>query len=158
MGRREADLYSEADLQNAIRLCIIEGDFTLHSGQRSNWICDLFQVWSTGWFSRFILALDSSYPLVGVEFGGAVLALCSNRSCGLIRKDGTYIPHWSRPKEVSLVDDVVTTESSLAEASIALDVLGVQVKEYLCVLDRREPGTEILEVRSLAKIWNCRTI
>ena len=130
--------------------CIRYGDFTLHSGERSTWICDLLL--TQVHFRSLMVSLGPRYPTVGIELGGLLLAQAHGGS--FIRKDGTYYPNgYFSPKRVSLVDDVVTTERSMVEASLALDAVGIEVGEYLCVLDRRAPDRRpdrgIMEIRSL---------
>lgn len=91
--------------------------------------------------------LQPNYPTVGIELGGLLLTEAHGGS--FIRKDGTHYSNGYQPKKVSLVDDVVTTETSMTEAFLALDKLGIEVGEYLCILDRREPANRILAIRSL---------
>lgn len=131
----------------SVRSCITHGDFILHSGQSSTWLCDLLLKWPN-WFALWAYALEPSFDPVGIELGGLLLVNAGFNRAGFIRKDGTYYPR-TDSHVVSLFDDVVTTERSLTEASMALDKLGIEVGEFLCVLDRRKPGEKILEVRSL---------
>jgi len=127
-----------------VKRCIRYGDFTLHSGQKSGWVCDLLLV--QRYFPSFLASLKPTYPVVGIELGGLLL---SQPGGAFIRKDGSYYSNGYQPIWVSLLDDVVTTEQSMSEASLALDKLGIEVREYLCVLDRRSREHRILEIRSL---------
>jgi len=146
-----------------VKSCIKTGDFELHLGQRSSWICDLLDVRSD--FEMLICELKPMLPLVGIEFGGVLLVVSQRDvssgssliSNGIIRKSGEYYPGYYSEysdfkKIVSLVDDVVTTEISMREAELVLNSRGVSVGEYLCVLDRRKDVDKKLKIRSLVTL------
>ena len=128
--------------------CIRYGDFTLHSGIKSTWICDLLVLLPS--FPALMLELKpSNFPLVGIEFGGALLVtMAYPTTSGIIRKDGsTYnIPRY---KKLTLVDDVVSTESSFLDAKEYLEASGYEIVEYLAILDRRKEENKTLIIRSL---------
>lgn len=126
--------------------CIRYGSFHLHSGEESEWLCDLLPL--RHMFSMYRYLLKPKHQTVGIELGGYLLSGLEN---GIIRKDGTYYESASRnpPHVVSVMDDVVTTEASLNLAQRVLQTYGIVVAEYLCILDRRKPEIQTLNVRSL---------
>ena len=139
-----ADYYQRerAKFLKDIHGCVQHGSFTLHSGGHSEWMCDLLPIRSQ--FGLYKGLLRPSHRSVGIELGGFLL---SGVGHGLIRKDGSYYPEPDGPRVVTLMDDVVTTEGSLLMGTEALKDYGVEVAEYLCILDRRINAT--LPLRSL---------
>jgi orotate phosphoribosyltransferase len=126
--------------------CIRYGEFTLHSGRKTDWLCDLLLVREM--LPTFCYTLKPQYKTVGIELGGFLMS--GAMGSGFIRKDGTYYPRKrNEPLIVTLVDDVVTTETSLKAATEVLVGLGLVVGEYICILDRRNQADKTLEVRSL---------
>jgi len=124
---------------------ITYGSFTLHSGDKSTWICDILKVRDK--FNEFLFELFPTKPLVGIEFGGALLAYSWSPFSGIYRKDGSiYLPSGTQ-HDISLIDDVVTTETSMKEAENGLREIGVNIVERLCILDRRK--NPVLEIKSL---------
>ncbi len=138
-------------LLQAVKCCIIREPFTSHSGLRLDWQCDLLQ--SLGSYEDYVKALAPSTTLAGIELGGYILARASGWGAILVRKDGSVYYPFSKPLQVSLLDDVVTTGRSMQEAECALAKHGIKVYERLCVLDRRSevPGHADMElnIRSL---------
>jgi len=133
------------DFSIPVQSCVRFGNFELHSGEKSTWICDLLLIRHL--LPAFCYHLKPKHQVVGIELGGMLLA---GLEAGFIRKDMTYYSvRRNLPLVVSLIDDVVTTEISMLKACMALEELGIEVGEYLCVLDRREPDCRTLEVRSL---------
>lgn len=131
--------------KDKVQQCIKYGNFTLHSGQTSNWICDLLLARNK--FNEMMYALWPQYPVIGIEFCGALLAFSWSRWAGFLRKDGElYLPSMHN-SIISLVDDVVTTEQSFLEAENILNNRGVEVGERLAIFDRRQNST--LEIKTL---------
>jgi len=130
-----------------IKSCIRYGDFTLHAGQKSDWICDLLSI--RHHLSSYRHLLHPKHQTVGIELGGYLL---SGLDHGLLRKGGAYYETTNRAPPryiVSLMDDVCTTEDSFDLGAGVLAQHGIEVGEYLCVLDRRKPENKNLEIRSL---------
>jgi len=131
-----------------LKECIVHKDVLLHSGGRSSWIFDILLIRDR----LYSLAnkLDPRFPPVGIENGGMLLALSLNSGNGILRKSGEYYPPmWTSKSPISLIDDVVTTETSLRNSIKHLDDHGIEVGEILCVLDRRRPNRRALEVKAL---------
>ena len=125
------------------------GDFTLHSGDSSP---VLFDVPSMLWSNRerkyiqdiLISRLpNQSYDaIVGIEFGGAILATLlmewlQDKHLGFYRKDGTIILSWPH-QNIILIDDVKTTGNSLREAKRNLEAAGHIVVQSICLIGRRK--------------------
>jgi len=114
------------------------GDFTLHSGGSSP---IMFNVPSMLWSNRdrkyiqdtLIARMPTlSYDaIVGIEFGGALLACLlsewlADKRLGFYRKDGTVIVAGTAQR-IMLIDDVETTGASFVEATAALEAAGHKV-------------------------------
>lgn len=113
--------------------CYTEGEYTLHSGDSSNFIFDVLKVVHNPIFINYLPTfLKNDNHLVGIEFGGALIAAMSGKPFSIVRKDGTI--YGSIPDNYTLVDDVVTTERSLREAIDFIDKYPYDIK---CIVDRR---------------------
>lgn len=141
--------------------CIKEGDFTLSSGSKSNWICDLLEI--SPLFPSIMQLLvfpNVDTILMGIEFGGALLAATYKKDFGVVRKDGSVysIRDLSNYEKIIIVDDVVTTGSSLLKARDAIELkcpkltTGGQRIYFACVLDRRENPDEKLGLKSILNL------
>lgn len=126
--------------------CVSWGDFILHSGEKSNWICDLLIIRHK--FNEIVNVMDIKHPLIGIELGGALLALTYSLKAGIIRKNGElYLPPYELGGRVTLIDDVVTTENSFREAESIVNKHYLNVSQRIVVLDRRKNKT--LDIESL---------
>ena len=132
------------NIKEIVNKCIIGGNFTLHSGERSSWICNLLkEIVHFGDLYWSVLDSYTRYPglPVGLELGGALLVMTRQRSieCGIIRKDTTlYLPEGISTKRITLIDDVCTTGASLKVAKAK--ILSIYPEAEIicrCVLDRR---------------------
>ena len=93
--------------------------------------------------------MNPEYRTVGMELGGALMAMVWDGRIGVIRKDGTIYPTGLPHAQVCLVDDVGTTESSLNMATEKLARFEIEVAQRICVLDSRLPEFQTLEIKSL---------
>lgn len=117
--------------------CYTEGNYVLHSGDSSNFIFDVLKVIHNPIFIDYLPTfLKDDNHLVGIEFGGALIAAMSGRPFSIVRKDGTI--YGNIPDKYTLVDDVVTTEGSLREAIDFIDKYPYDIK---CIIDRRVKET-----------------
>jgi len=135
------------------------GDFKSSSGLLLTWKLDIIKLLPEQ--SEMMEYLYPMYKCIGIETGGMLLALSVSGSfSGIIRKqsegDQVYEPqfYYSRynadsKKVITLVDDVVTTESSMKRAALVLHQHNIKVGEYLCILDRRPKEFKTLEITSL---------
>ena len=126
--------------------CYTEGNFILHSGEKSNYLFDVLKLINNGEFIQNVWDfLEKDSPLVGIEFGGAILAsIVFIDDFSIIRKDGTI--YGEIPNNYTLFDDVVTTENSI---KTAIEQIGKEPKKIKCVVDRRK--TETLKIESMLK-------
>jgi len=139
--------YIEEVHKELIMSCLKHKEVTLHSGQKSNYIFDVMELIPTYsfrfFFSRFV---EKDTCLVGIDFGGAILATLSSniKSFAFVRKDGSV--YGNIPDNYTLIDDVVTTENSIRTA---IQHIGKIPKKIKCVVDRREDPA--LEIESMLK-------
>lgn len=142
-----------------IRQNITIGRYTLHGGQQSTWIFDGLPLLYD--FTDFMAYLWPQYKLIGIEFLGSLLSLSYEGSgAGIIRKDGSIKEpplFGARMNDikiskriVTLVDDVVTTEASMLQATYYLKKQNIEVGEYLVLLDRRSDNEKNLDIKSIA--------
>lgn len=117
--------------------CYTEGNYTLHSGDSSNFIFDVLKVVNNPMFIDYLPTFfkDDNH-IVGIEFGGALIAAMSGGPFSIVRKDGTI--YGNIPDDYTLVDDVVTTEGSLREA---IDFIDKYPHDIKCIVDRRAKET-----------------
>ena len=117
---------------------IKQGEFILHSGQKSSFLIDVNTLLSDNFYLNVIL---DNVPLaphyVGIATGGAILGRIVSREKGIkfsMIKDKELkgeVPE----KDYLLIDDVVTTGNSLEEA---IKIIGKPPKQIWVVLDRRK--------------------
>ena len=126
-----------------VKDCIREGDFTLSSGEKSIWLCDVFLVID----ELAEIHLDYHIPLyggvvVGIELGGALISYKCFTNHGMVRKnEAVYLPvTYKSSPSIILLDDVVTTEKTMRRAESVLEKQGIPVSSRWCILDRREPS------------------
>ena len=126
------------DLQSMIfKECYTEGNYILHSGDSSNFLFDVLKIINNPIFIDYLSTFfkDDNH-LVGIEFGGALIAAMSGKPFSIVRKDGTI--YGNIPDDYTLVDDVVTIEGSLREAIDFIDKYQYNIK---CIVDRRVDET-----------------
>lgn len=118
---------------------IKHGDFTLHSGQRSNVKYEVEEVMTNHFYFNFILGnVPFSNHYVGITTGGLIMAVAVHTENPASKfsyvKDGKLVG--DRPEGGwMLLDDVTTTGKSLDEA---ISIVGKKPTEILVVVDRRE--------------------
>lgn len=127
-----------------------KGDFILHSGKKSKYLFDVMKLIGEPEFiaeyHKFIRYRNRRSFVVGIEFGGAVLASLDagyGRKFAIVRKDGTIYGS-TIPDDYVLLDDVVSTENSLKTAIWAI---GKEPKKIKCIVDRRKE--KILKIESM---------
>lgn len=154
---------ADPDLASRVRnAALLEGDFVLSSGERSNFYVDKY-LFSTepGLLRDVGDALAAKIPdgvdrLAGVELGAVPLVVAAALSTGLpyviVRKSekeygtGKGVEGSFEPGErVALIEDVVTTGTQAVKAARRLSEAGVEVVKILAVLDRREEFSGHLE-------------
>ncbi len=156
----------DAELVRLIREhALLEGDFVLRSGRRSNYYLDKYRLETN---PRLLGALGQrvaevvlerapeSVRLAGPELGAVALAAAASLASGLpfliVRKEakeygtaerieGTYEPG----EDVCLVEDIVTTGGAAASAVEALRDAGLVCRKAVCIVDREEGGQGTLE-------------
>ena len=126
--------------------CIILGDFTLHSGDHSDWkfIIENMSDLTKRKLERCIAQHIEAQTLpIGIESGGAYIVREAGYRIyryGTISKDGilslTAIGGGIHGQWATLVDDVVTTGTSLTVATQQLRNYGIHVVHTVCVLNR----------------------
>ena len=143
---------------------LLEGDFVLRSGRRSNWYLDKYRFETQPELLRLLgdrLAAVASevepgaVRLAGPALGAVALTAAAAMASGLpfiiIRGETKEYGTGNRiegPFEtgelVCLVEDVVTSGGALAEAVAAVRNGGLEVRNALCVVDREEGGADAL--------------
>ena len=116
----------------------VYGDFILHSGDKSNVLYDVGKVITNPEFiKQFRTFIEHQKFLVGIEFGGAMLAALSGKPFGIVRKDGTV--YGDIPDTYTLIDDVITTGASI---DAAIDSIGKEPSKICCIVNRSEHKIE----------------
>ena len=169
------------DLAPRIRdAALLEGDFVLSSGERSNYYVDKYLFSTEPDLLRDVAdALAAQIPgevgrLAGVELGAVPLVVASALATGLpyviVRK--TAKEHGSSAgqsiegnlqmgERVALLEDVVTTGTQAVRAAINLQEAGAEVVTIVAVLDRREENRGELggfPFRSLLRMDDLRVV
>lgn len=112
----------------------VKGKFKLHSGGRSDTLYDVGRIVTTPEFRReFQKFIEHETFIVGIEFGGSILAAMSGKPFAIVRKDGTI--YGTIPNEYTLVDDVVTTGNSILTATRDI---GKEPTHIKCIVNRSE--------------------
>ena len=143
---------------------LLEGDFVLRSGRRSNYYLDkyrfetrpdLLRELGQRIASRVAVAAPDAKRLAGPELGAVALAASAALSGSLpfliVRKEakgygterrieGEFEPG----EEVCLVEDIVTTGGASEQAVDALREAGLVCRTAVCVVDREEGGADTL--------------
>ncbi len=171
----------EPDLAPRIRdAALLEGDFVLSSGARSNFYVDKYLFSTTPDLLRDVAdALAARIPdgverLAGVELGAVPLVVATALATGLpyviVRKSAKE--HGSSAgrgiegelqggERVALLEDVVTTGTQAIRAAWTLGEAGVEVVAIVAVLDRREEsGAELggFPFRALLRMDDLRVV
>src|SRR5215210_4463756 len=171
----------EPDLAPRIRdAALLEGDFVLSSGERSNFYVDKYLFSTEPNLLRDVAdALAVQVPdgverLAGVELGAVPLVVATALATGLpyviVRKSAK--DHGSsagrsiegnlyQGERVALVEDVVTTGTQAVRAARNLEGTGVEVVTIVAVLDRREENGGKLggfPFRSLLRMDDLRVV
>ncbi len=152
------------DLTSRIReAALLEGDFVLSSGERSNFYVDKYLFSTEPDLLRDVAtALSERLPedvqrLAGVELGAVPLVVATALVSGLpyviVRKSakehgssaGRSIEgNLERGERVALIEDVVTTGTQALKAARNLSEAGAEIVTIVAVLDRREAPEEHL--------------
>lgn len=143
---------------------LLEGDFVLRSGRRSNYYLDKYRFETRPELlgplgERLAAAVRESEPeadrLAGPALGAVALAAAASLSSGLpflivrpeAKEYGTsnrVEGQFERGQLVCLVEDVVTSGGALAGSVGALREVGLEVRHAVCVIDREEGGADAL--------------
>ena len=137
--------------KSIIYQCLKEGDFILHSGQKSKYLFDTMELIRNEDFLEEFYEFIGNDFVVGIEFGGAILAAMNSGYQGkfaVIRKDGTIYGSLI-PKKFVLLDDVVTTENSIRTAAKLLSNIGHCYNKVKCIVDRRNKENKLLHIESM---------
>jgi orotate phosphoribosyltransferase len=152
-----------AELARRIRtLARLTGRFTLRSGLVTDLYWDKYRFEADPTLLRAIA--DAMLPLLpaaqydrlaGLELGGVPLAtaisLASGRPCLFVRKAAK--PYgtanlveggFTAGERAVVVEDVVTSGGQVVESVGAMRALGLIVDHVVCVVDRRQGGTEAI--------------
>jgi orotate phosphoribosyltransferase len=153
------------ELAAAIRRhALLEGDFLLRSGRRSNVYFDKYRFETRPDLlapigERIAAEAREHEPaadrLAGPELGAVALAASASLASGLpfliVRKeskgygtDNRIEGVFEAGETVCLVEDVVTSGGAAAEAVKALREAGLTVRTAVCVVDREEGGADAL--------------
>jgi orotate phosphoribosyltransferase len=169
------------DLAPRIRdAALLEGDFVLSSGERSNVYVDKYLFSTEPDLLRDVAdALAEQIPesverLAGVELGAVPLVVATALATGLpyviVRKSakeygasaGRGIEgNFEQGERVALIEDVVTTGTQAVRAARNLEEAGAQVVTIVAVLDRREEyGGELggFPFRALLRMDDLRVV
>lgn len=169
------------DLAPRIReAALLEGDFVLSSGERSNVYVDKYLFSTEPTLLRDVAdALAKQIPddverLAGVELGAVPLVVAVALATGLpyviVRKSakeygasaGKGIEgNFQEGEKLALIEDVVTTGTQAVRAARNLDEVGVDVVTIVAVLDRREEyGGELggFPFRALLRMDDLRVV
>lgn len=148
----------ERDLASRVRrAALLEGDFVLSSGRRSNFYVDKYLFSTDPALLRDLAAsLAERVPegvsrLAGVELGAVPLVVAASLHTGLpyvivrkaLKEHGASVGRsiegrLESGERVALIEDVVTTGTQAVEAAGRLAAAGADVTKVLAVLDRRE--------------------
>ena len=153
------------DLENLARRIVetslVEGSFTLRSGQQSTRYFDKYLFEARPDLLEAVaehlvpLVPDDTEVLAGLELGGVPIATALGMATGLplafVRKaaktygtmklaEGTDV----RGRKVLIVEDVITTGGQVAVSAADLREAGAEIHGALCVIDRSD-GTHDLD-------------
>lgn len=135
------------------------GHFTLTSGKESDYYVDMKEVMTDPAdlrkFSEYIGSLVKSEAVAGVELGAVplIVAVSMVKSVPyiIVRKERSHgtksllIGKIRNGMHIDLIEDVVTTGNSVLKAVTLLRENGVVVDRCICVVDREEGGSQLLQ-------------
>lgn len=142
------------------------GDFTLASGQKSNFYINIKKASTepktlkiiADYIARLIPTVTDENEMIigGVELGGVPIAtavsLSTNYPLLIIRKAtkeyGTksrYVGELDTNKEIILMEDVTTSGGSVKKAIQALKEDGADIRKVITIVDRESGATESLK-------------
>jgi orotate phosphoribosyltransferase len=147
-----------------VERALLEGDFLLRSGKRSQWYLDKYLFETEPELLRRVGAAladavrefePDAIRLAAPELGAVVLAASASLTSdlpfiivrGAAKEYGTakrIEGHFESGECVCLLEDVVTTGGAVAEAVSALREKGLVVRTAVCVVDREEGGSDAL--------------
>jgi orotate phosphoribosyltransferase len=156
-----------------VERALLEGDFVLRSGRRSDYYLDKYRFETDPELLRALgerlaeVAREAEPDvarLAGPALGAVALAASASMASGLpfiiVRGEtkgygtGNRIEGPCEAGEVvCLVEDVVTSGGALAEAVSALREAGLVVRAAVCVVDRQEGGSDAL-ARHGVRLWS----
>ena len=144
------------------KIALLEGDFVLSSGRRSNYYLDKYRIETRPDILTAVAeGLAEKIPpqtdiLAGPELGAVPLVtavgLKTNIPFLLVRKkakdygtknvvEGLY----EKGQHVVLIEDVLTTGGQAITAADSLKDIGLNVLKIVCVIDREEGAREAVE-------------
>ena len=123
----------------AVRESFVLGEFTLSSGITTNYYFDFLKM--KDFAPQIYRMMKPQYIPVGILTGGGLISETSGKWGGLVdvKRGIFYPPKNDNSLEVTLIDDVYTTGSSLLMAERIINNAGYQVKERKVLLWRQEP-------------------
>jgi orotate phosphoribosyltransferase len=161
------------ELLAALRdVALLEGDFVLRSGRRSQYYLDKYRFETQPELLRALgeelaRAVGEAEPdamrIAGPELGAVALAAAASLASGIPflivrgaakthgtanRIEGVFEPG----ERVCLVEDVVTSGGAALEAVAALREAGLECRTAVCVVDREEGGVDELARRAV-RLW-----
>jgi orotate phosphoribosyltransferase len=164
---------TDGELRDALREhALLEGDFVLRSGRRSNHYFDkyrfetrpeLLEAIAERLAERVAKHEPEAKRLAGPELGAVALAAAASIASRLpfliVRKEakgygtdnrleGAFEPG----ERVCLVEDVVTSGGAAVSAVQALRAAGLECRAAICVVDREEGGIDEL-ARHGVRLW-----
>ncbi|MFC1573815.1 orotate phosphoribosyltransferase [Candidatus Latescibacterota bacterium] len=141
---------------------LLEGDFILSSGRRSNYYLDKYRIETNPEILTVVAdgLVEKISPeadlLAGPELGAIPLVTAVGLKTGinflLVRKkakdygtknvvEGLY----EKGQKVVLIEDVLTTGGQAVTAADSLGEIGLEVLKIVCVIDREEGAREAVE-------------
>jgi uridine monophosphate synthetase len=150
--------------------CYLEGNFTLKSGKTSNFYLNLRNLISQPLMINDIAFLIHSYlsknfasdflicglPYAGIPYASAV-SILNHIPNIILRKErkthglGNMIDGLANTslKKVVIIDDIITTGSSIRESIPVLLEHGLEIVGIICIVDRSESGIPNLKVNNI---------
>jgi orotate phosphoribosyltransferase len=120
-----------------VERALLEGDFVLRSGRRSNYYLDKYRFETDPALGAVALAASASMAS-DLPF---IIVRGETKEYGTAKRiEGPF----ERGELVCLVEDVVTSGGALGEAVSALREEGLVVRNAVCVVDREEGGSDAL--------------
>ncbi|MCL2863820.1 MAG: orotate phosphoribosyltransferase, partial [Methanimicrococcus sp.] len=163
-------IMDNSEVIRALKDCeaVLFGDFTLSSGQKSNFYIDIKKASTdpktlrivADYIARLIPAVTNADPgktiIGGVELGGVPIATAVSLSTDfpllIIRKEqkeyGTksrYVGQLDLNKEIILMEDVTTSGGSVKKAILALKEDGAKINKVITIVDRESGAAESLK-------------